>query len=128
MRDTLLNKHKSDQAHPVPMTLAQMKNYLLDIPDWNIEDHGRVLKRTFRGNNFTGALILANKIGVLCDQEGCYPEITIGLNFCKVTFQSSESGGLQENDFIMAFKINQLLAKLRKAHQNFSLDQFSLIT
>jgi 4a-hydroxytetrahydrobiopterin dehydratase len=128
MTNTTLTEHKSDHGHPMPMTLVQMKNSLLDIPDWIIEDHGRVLKRTFRGNSFTGALILANKIGVLCDQEGCYPEISIGLNFCKITFQSNETGGLQENDFIMAFKINQLLGKLRKAHQNYSLDQFSLIS
>jgi 4a-hydroxytetrahydrobiopterin dehydratase len=116
-----------DQNHFIPMTLAQMRHSLLEVPDWEIENHGTVLKRTFQGNNFTGALILANKIGVLCDHEGHCPEMTVGPNFCKVTFQSHEVGSLQENDFIMAFKINQLLNKLRKASRTYSLDQFSFI-
>ncbi len=119
---------KPGQSTLTSMTLAQMRHSLLEVPDWEIENHGTVLKRTFQGNNFTGALILANKIGVLCDHEGHCPEMTVGPNYCKVIFQSQETGGLQENDFIMAFKINQLLDKLRKATKTYNLDQFSLIT
>jgi 4a-hydroxytetrahydrobiopterin dehydratase len=117
---------KSAPVHLAPMTLAQMRHSLLKVPDWEIEDHGTVLKRTFLGNNFTGALILANKIGMLCDYEGHCPEMTVGPNYCKVMFQSLETGGLQENDFIMAFKINQLLEGLRTATRNYNLGQFNL--
>jgi 4a-hydroxytetrahydrobiopterin dehydratase len=123
-----LPQTKQDQSYFVPMTLAQMRHALLEVPHWEIENHGTVLKRTFQGNNFTGALILANKIGVLCDHEGHCPEMTVGQNYCKVIFQSHEVGGLQENDFIMAFKINQLLDKLRKATKTYHVDQFGLIS
>ncbi len=42
---------KPGQSTLTSMTLAQMRHSLLEVPDWEIENHGTVLKRTFQGNN-----------------------------------------------------------------------------
>ena len=105
-----------------------MQNPLYKIPDWELAVDGSALTRTFIGNNFIGALVLANKIGLLCDQEVHYPEITVGQNYCYVVFKAQQSQDLQENDFIIAFKINQLLSRLRDKSSRAGLEQFTLAT
>ncbi len=95
-----------------PMSGADAEKLLTSVPGWTLLDNATKLKRTFEGNNFMGAMVLAQKIGELCEEEGHHPDITIGWGYCRVVFQTHKINGLHENDFIMAAKVNRLFDKL----------------
>ena len=95
-----------------PMAGEDAEKYLLDAPGWELLDNATKLKRTFQRKNFMDALALAREVGELCEGEGHHPDITIGWGYCKVIFQTHKINGLHENDFIMAAKVNALVARL----------------
>ena len=71
-----------------------------------INDHH--LEREFRFKDFKEALGFANSIGQLAEEENHHPEICLGWGRVKVTLFTHKIGGLSENDFILAAKIDQL--------------------
>jgi 4a-hydroxytetrahydrobiopterin dehydratase len=50
----------------------------------------------------------ANRVGELAEREGHHPDLAVGWGYCTVVLYTHKIGGLHENDFIMASKINQL--------------------
>lgn len=91
-----------------PMTCEVANQYLALAPGWELRDDATKIKRTFKLKNFMEALSLAQRVGLLCEQEGHHPDITIGWGYCSVVFQTHKISGLHENDFIMATKVNML--------------------
>jgi 4a-hydroxytetrahydrobiopterin dehydratase len=45
----------------------------------------------------------------MTEQQGHHPDFSAGYNYCKVLYTTHAIGGLSENDFICAAKINDLL-------------------
>jgi 4a-hydroxytetrahydrobiopterin dehydratase len=90
-----------------PLTAEQAGTYRSDVPDWELLDNATKIKRTFRTRNFMEAMELARQVGELCETEGHHADITFGWGYCKVVFQTHKIGGLHENDFIMAAKVDQ---------------------
>lgn len=80
-----------------------------EAPGWNISDNQ--LYKNYRFPDFKSALELTNKIGVIAESEGHHPEITLGWGFVKVVLWTHAVGGLSENDFIEAAKIETLIKK-----------------
>ena len=116
MAKTILTAKKCTpcQGGIPPMTTEQAEKLLENVPGWELQEHATKLKRTFKGKNFMGALVLAQKFGELCEEEGHHPDITIGWGYCRVVFQTHKINGLHENDFIMAAKVNQLFDNLNQ--------------
>ena len=57
-------------------------------------------------------LDFVNKIGAVAEEEQHHPNITILYNKVRTTLSTHAIGGLSQNDFIMAAKIDQLNKKL----------------
>lgn len=57
--------------------------------------------------DFKEALAFVNKVGALAEFEGHHPDIHLhGWNKVTITLTTHAIGGLSENDFIMASKID----------------------
>ena len=50
-----------------------------------------------------------NAMAWIANSEGHHPDFSAGYNFCHVQFTTHDVGGLSENDFICAAKVNDLL-------------------
>ncbi len=50
----------------------------------------------------------AQKVGHIAESENHHPDICYGWGYCTVTLYTHKIGGLHENDFILAAKINRL--------------------
>jgi 4a-hydroxytetrahydrobiopterin dehydratase len=48
------------------------------------------------------------QVGEVAEREGHHPDIEFGWGYCRVTIYTHKIGGLHENDFILAAKINLL--------------------
>jgi 4a-hydroxytetrahydrobiopterin dehydratase len=79
-------------------------------PDWELRDDARRIERTFRFRNFREALAFVQRVGELAESEGHHPDISFGWGYATVSLSTKKIKGLHENDFIMASKIDRMLA------------------
>lgn len=79
-------------------------------PDWALDDAAKVLSRRFGFKGFAKAVQMANLAAWLGDRQGHHPDIAFGWGYCTVNFTTHEIGGLSENDFICAAKLDRIVA------------------
>ncbi|OGG04912.1 hypothetical protein A2Z33_06460 [Candidatus Gottesmanbacteria bacterium RBG_16_52_11] len=76
---------------------------------WKLTDSGRKLKCDFKFGNFRTALDFVNRVGEIAEAEGHHPDISIySYNHVRLILYTYKIGGLHENDFILAAKIDAL--------------------
>lgn len=73
---------------------------------WVVCDDNVSLSRKFTFKGFAKAAFTANLAAFISDKEGHHADIAFGWGYCHITFTSHELGGLSENDFICAAKID----------------------
>ena len=76
---------------------------------WTVVD-GHHLVREIRRKNFREALALANAIGEIAESQNHHPDLQVSWGRLGVTLFTHAIDGLHENDFIMAARIDELLA------------------
>lgn len=89
------------------LTESELKPFLMEIPDWEMVDGARLV-RSFKFSNFAGPMMLASRIGELAEREGHHPDLHIRWGELKIELWTHASGGLTQNDFILAAKIDQI--------------------
>lgn len=83
--------------------------YLDQVPNWQlVEDKVMKINREFRFRNFKESMTFVNRVAILAEEEGHHPDIYIFYNKVRLELFTHAAGGLSENDFIMAAKINQI--------------------
>ncbi len=91
-----------------PMSAEEARQYLGQMPDWELDDGADRIERTFRFPNFKETLAFVDTVGALAEEEGHHPDFHFGWGYCTVELSTHKIKGLHENDFIMAAKINGL--------------------
>ncbi|HEX9772185.1 MAG TPA: 4a-hydroxytetrahydrobiopterin dehydratase [Steroidobacteraceae bacterium] len=77
-------------------------------PGWSIVEDGKALKRAFRFEDFYRTMAFANAVAWIANAEDHHPDLELGYNYCRVRFSTHSIGGLSDNDFICAAKIDAL--------------------
>ena len=95
-------------AEPLPFSAAQQ--LLADIQGWELVK-GKLLCKTVTCKDFLDAVSLIQKIAPIAEADDHHPDLHL-TGYRKLTIELSTHaiGGLSENDFILAAKIDQLLA------------------
>lgn len=91
-----------------PMNAPEAEAMLAGTPGWELVDGAARLRRSFRFPDFMAAQAFAVRVGELAEREGHHPDICYGWGYCTIVFYTHKIGGLHENDFIMAAKVNAL--------------------
>ena len=93
-----------------PMTRAEAERYLAQVAGWQLVE-GEPLKiaRGVKRKDFAEAMAFVNSIADLAEREQHHPDICISWNRVKLELFTHAIGGLSENDFIMAAKIDELV-------------------
>jgi 4a-hydroxytetrahydrobiopterin dehydratase len=76
-------------------------------PAWVVLEENR-LSRAFKFPNFALALAFVNRVGALAEEEGHHPDIYLSWGKVRVELSTHKIGGLSDNDFILAAKIDRL--------------------
>jgi len=92
---------------PLALPAAQSLMKELDA-QWQLVDEGRLLARGFKFKDFTETMQFVNKIAEIAETEGHHPDLTVSYNTLTVELMTHAIGGLSENDFIVASKIDAL--------------------
>jgi len=92
-----------------PFTQAQEDEYLSKVGKWSlIRDREHKLRKQFTFEDFKEALAFVNKVGEVAEQEQHHPDIKIVYNKVQIEIFTHAVGGLSENDFILAAKIDEI--------------------
>ncbi|MDX8391308.1 MAG: 4a-hydroxytetrahydrobiopterin dehydratase [Mariprofundaceae bacterium] len=91
-----------------PLTKEAAQAMLADVSAWELNTEGTQLLRRFEFTDFAAAQAFAVKVGECADGENHHPVLTYSWGYCDVVFYTHKIGGLHENDFIMAAKVNAL--------------------
>jgi 4a-hydroxytetrahydrobiopterin dehydratase len=92
-----------------PLTEEKAREYAAATPGWMLQENGTRLFRRFEFADFAAAMEFVNRVADLAEQEGHHPDIAIHWNKVELTLWTHKIGGLHENDFILAAKIDRLL-------------------
>ncbi len=74
---------------------------------WEVIDNKK-LKKTFKFKDFKEALDFTNKVGAIAEEEGHHPNIHLSWGRVAIELWTHKIGGLHENDFILAAKIDEI--------------------
>jgi len=77
-------------------------------PDWQIAADSKSLQRTLKFKDFYRTMSFVNAVAHIANIEDHHPDLEVGYNRCRITFTTHSIGGLSQNDFICAAKIDRL--------------------
>ncbi len=79
-----------------------------EVNGWTLVEDHKSISREFTFKDFKEAMIFINKVADLAESEGHHPDIHCWWNKVKLELSTHAIGGLSNNDFILASKINRL--------------------
>lgn len=108
--DLLSNKCKPRSD---ALSAAQAREHLDALKGWSIQENK--VTKTFSFKNYYETLAFINAIAYVIHAEDHHPELLVTYNRCSVHFNTHSvnegKGGLSENDFICAAKIDAIYQK-----------------
>jgi 4a-hydroxytetrahydrobiopterin dehydratase len=91
-----------------PLDDAAAAGLLATLPGWTRD--GPCIARTFTFANHYEAMAFVNAVAWVSHREDHHPDLAVGYRDVRVSYSTHAIGGLSENDFICAAKIEKLLA------------------
>ncbi|HYM95971.1 MAG TPA: 4a-hydroxytetrahydrobiopterin dehydratase [Candidatus Sulfotelmatobacter sp.] len=94
-----------------PLPAGRAQAMLGELRGWLIEEaggHARLAKE-FRFKGFMPGVELVNLIAKLAEAEGHHPDRVLAYGSLTVQLWTHAAGGLTDNDFILAAKIDRLV-------------------
>ena len=92
-------------------TPSEVAVQLEQLPAWNLTADGKWISRKVGFKDFTRALEFINAVAALAQTEGHHPDLhLVRYREAEVALTTHSIEGLSENDFIVAAKIDQLVA------------------
>jgi len=108
MHDLTKKKCIPCEAGVPPLSGDKLNTYESELhEDWRLVDDKKI-QREFGFKNFKEALAFANRVGEIAEQEQHHPDLHVAWGKVGVELWTHAIGGLSENDFIVAAKIDEL--------------------
>ena len=95
-------------------TLAEAQSQLKKLDGWRLTHDGERIRKDWVVKNFMTGLDFFNKVAEVAEADGHHPDLHLeGYRKVAIELYTHAIGGLSENDFILAAKIDQLPIKLK---------------
>ncbi len=97
-----------------PDTPEQTEAQLELLEGWYTTYDGQRIRKDWVAKNFLAGLDFFNKVAEIAEQDGHHPDLHIaGYRNVSVELWTHAIGGLSENDFILAAKVDQVPITLK---------------
>lgn len=109
-----MNELATRQCTPPPEGAKPLAGKQLDDlatqlhEDWLLSADKLSIERDFGFSNFHQTMAFVNAVAWIAHQQDHHPDMEIGYKHCKVHYSTHTVGGLSENDFICAARIETL--------------------
>ena len=88
---------------------AEAERQIAALPLWRLTHDGTRIRRDWKLRNFRDAVKLLNNVAALAEREQHHPDLHLeGYRSAWVEIFTHAVGGLSENDFILAAKIDAI--------------------
>jgi 4a-hydroxytetrahydrobiopterin dehydratase len=97
-----------------PCTLETTRDQLAQLDGWRLTHDGTRIRKDWRVKNFMAGMAFFNLCAEVAEADGHHPDLHIeGYRNVSVELWTHAIGGLSENDFILAAKIDRLPIELQ---------------
>ncbi len=93
-----------------PLDDSAVKIYAAEFPSWQVVENKKI-RKDFQFKDFLEAMQFVNKVADIAEAEQHHPDISIFYNKVSLELSTHAIGGLSENDFILAAKVDRLSMK-----------------
>src|ERR1700689_3455712 len=76
--------------------------------EWTLAEDARLIRREFSFRDFYRTMSFVNALAHVANLEDHHPDLEVGYNYCRITYSTHAIGGLSQNDFICAAKIDRI--------------------
>jgi 4a-hydroxytetrahydrobiopterin dehydratase len=91
------------------MSADEAREQLKQVPGWQLSADGTAITRSWTRKNFMECMAFLNKVAEVAEAEQHHPDLHLtGYKNVRVALMTHAIGGLSENDFILAAKIDGL--------------------
>lgn len=88
------------------LSAEEIETKLNDLKGWQVR--GVNLEKRFEFENFSDALQFVNQAGKIADEMDHHPDIKLGWGYAEFEITTHDTGGLTDNDFSLAKKIDAI--------------------
>lgn len=106
MTELTTRKCKPCEGGVSPLAPDEVAILIRQLKDW--EHAGGVIAKTYSFRNYYETMAFVNATAWISHREDHHPDLLVGYNKCRVEYHTHAIGGLSENDFICAAKIDAL--------------------
>jgi 4a-hydroxytetrahydrobiopterin dehydratase len=97
-----------------PCTLSEADDQLGKLNGWYLTHDGQRIRKDWTARNFMAGMSFFNAVAELAEDDGHHPDLHIeGYRNVSIELWTHAIGGLSENDFILAAKIDQVPIELK---------------
>lgn len=98
-----------------PYSPAEAQEQVKRLAGWQITQNGQRIRRDWTVKNFMAAMDFFNRVAAVAESEGHHPDLHVeGYRKVWIEIWTHAIGGLSENDFILAAKIDELPIALKQ--------------
>ncbi len=118
MNDLLTKKCVPCEGGAKPLSHDEIMNFMVHVPGWNLLEEvsenlknlgmGAKISREYKFADFIGSINFVNFVAEIAESEGHHPDIKINYNKVTLELATHAIGGLSENDFILAAKVDAM--------------------
>lgn len=91
-----------------PLPATGVKRLLTELTGWTLSRDGKSIVKEMVFKDFDKAMDFVTMVADAAEFEGHHPDIDIRYNKVKLVLSTHSIGGLTENDFILAAKIDHI--------------------
>ena len=96
------------------LTVAEAEAQLAKLQGWTITHQGERIRKEWVVKNFLAAMRFFERVAEVSETEGHHPDLhLVGYRNVAIEIWTHAIGGLSENDFILAAKIDELPVELK---------------
>ncbi len=97
-----------------PCTLPEAEQQLSKLSGWYLTHDGQRIRKDWTVKNFMTALRFFEQVAEIAEEDGHHPDLHLERYRCvSIELWTHAIGGLSENDFILAAKIDQIPVELK---------------
>lgn len=106
---SLIDKHSVNKAPK--LVPDQVEALLGEVPGYKLDEKREQISKQYSFADFYETIAFVNALAYIANQQDHHPDLVVGYDKCKVSFTTHDAGGLTENDFICAARIDALIRK-----------------
>ncbi len=91
-----------------PLKFGEVQDYMPEVLGWVLSEDAKKISKEFKFKDFIGAINFVERVADVAESENHHPDIHVYYNKVVLELWTHAIGGLSENDFIVAAKVEQV--------------------